>query len=219
MIDNLILKIVKYLKDRINGLNTYITPQTIHIDKTAKIEGSFIKGEVTIGKGSQLKNVHIDGIVSVGDYSFLSGPNINIHGKVNGVEIGNFCSIARNVDIQEHNHYVNNLTTSLFKKNFFDEPEKNEIYSKGKVVIGNDVWIGTQVVILSGTEIGNGAIIGSGCVVTKSIPDYAIVVGNPSKIIGFRFEEEVINRLRELKWWNLSLGEVNKLYENFKTKD
>ena len=68
--------------------------------------------------------------------------------------------------------------------------------------IGNDVWIGRSAIVLSGTSIGNGAVIGAGSVVTKDVPDYAIVAGNPAKLIRYRFDEQTIKELQSLKWWD-----------------
>jgi acetyltransferase-like isoleucine patch superfamily enzyme len=73
--------------------------------------------------------------------------------------------------------------------------------SKGGVVIGNDVWIATEAVIMSGVRIGDGAVIGARSVVTKDVPAYAIVAGNPARIVKFRFDQQTIARLLEIKWW------------------
>ena len=82
-------------------------------------------------------------------------------------------------------------------------------YAK-KVSIGNDVWIGCNAIIKKGIKIGNGAVIGAGSVVTKDVPAYAIVVGNPGKIIKYRFEDSIIKELKEIKWWNWSIEEITK---------
>ena len=70
------------------------------------------------------------------------------------------------------------------------------------VLIGNDVWIGLNAIILSGVQIGNGAVIGAGSVVVKNVPAYSIVAGNPAKVIGSRFSIEIIAKLEKIKWWN-----------------
>jgi acetyltransferase-like isoleucine patch superfamily enzyme len=83
----------------------------------------------------------------------------------------------------------------------------NEDKYKGHKIttIGNDVWIGANVFLVDGVKVGNGAIIGAGAVVTRGVPDYAIVGGVPAKIIKYRFKDELINSLQELKWWDKDL--------------
>ena len=83
--------------------------------------------------------------------------------------------------------------------------------NRGDTVIGNDVWIGQKTTILPGVHIGDGAIIGANTVVSKDVPPYAIVVGDPGVIKKYRFDEETINLLLELKWWDKPIEEVKKL--------
>jgi acetyltransferase-like isoleucine patch superfamily enzyme len=83
---------------------------------------------------------------------------------------------------------------------------------KEPVVIGNDVWIGTGAIILRGLSVGDGAVIGAGAVVTKDVPPYAIVAGNPARVIKYRFEEAVIKRIQASKWWEMSDGEIRDRY-------
>lgn len=79
----------------------------------------------------------------------------------------------------------------------------NDTVSYGKLTIGNDVWIGQYAVILPSCDyIGDGAVIGAGSIVTKNVPDYAIVAGNPAKVIKYRFSDEQIEQLKEIKWWD-----------------
>jgi virginiamycin A acetyltransferase len=84
-------------------------------------------------------------------------------------------------------------------------------HKKGDIVIGNGVWIGDSVIVLSGVHIGDGTVIGAGSVVTKSIPPYAIAVGNPAKVIKYRFDKEVIDVVSKIDWWN---WDRNKLVKN-----
>jgi virginiamycin A acetyltransferase len=81
--------------------------------------------------------------------------------------------------------------------------------AKGDVKVGNSVWIGDSVIILSGVTIGDGAILGAGSIVTKDIPAYAIAVGNPAKVIKYRFSEEVILFYQRIKWWDWSYSKIN----------
>lgn len=114
------------------------------------------------------------------------------------VIIGRYCSIAHNVYLGVSQHPMNHLSTGLLKME--SHPEKpQEKYT----VIGSDVWIGLNAVVMNGVHIGHGAVIGAGAIVTKDVPPYAIVGGVPAKIIKYRFDEEIINDLLELKWWEL----------------
>jgi len=83
--------------------------------------------------------------------------------------------------------------------------------SKGNVTIGNDVWLGNQCTVLSGVTIGDGAVVGSHCVVTKDIPPYSIVVGNPCHIIRKRFSDPQIEALLKIQWWNFPAEKINSL--------
>lgn len=118
-----------------------------------------------------------------------------------GLEIGSWVSIADDVKfLLGGNHDFDHLLTYPVA---FDEPDlANEFpiinITKGRIVIGNDVWIGSSAIILSGVNIGQGAVIGAGSVVTKDVPPYAIVGGNPAKIIRYRFNEELRKELTEL---------------------
>lgn len=118
------------------------------------------------------------------------------------VTIGRYCSFGRNVKVITNNHPYKLLSTHpYFYEAGFGFIKKNMI-SESVTVIENDVWIGESAIILPGCKrIGNGAIIGAGAVVTKDVPDYAIVGGNPAKVIKFRFSEEKIKQLLNEEWW------------------
>jgi acetyltransferase-like isoleucine patch superfamily enzyme len=120
------------------------------------------------------------------------------------LEIGSFCSFATEVKIfLGGEHRVDWVTTYPFNvlwetaKAFKGHPA-----TKGNVIIGNDVWVGDGAVILSGVNIGDGAVIGARSVVTKDVPAYGIVAGNPARLIKKRFNEEVIQQLLQIAWWN-----------------
>ncbi len=168
-----------------------------------------------------LKNVITNPDIEIGDYTiyndFVHNPcdfqknNVLYHYPVNHNRLlmGKFCSIACGAKFifTSANHSLKSLSTYPFPI-FFEEWEldvKNITDAwdnKGDIIIGNDVWIGYEAVILSGVTIGDGAIIGTRAVVTKDIPPYTIVGGVPAKLIRKRFDDAVIARLLELKWWD-----------------
>jgi acetyltransferase-like isoleucine patch superfamily enzyme len=121
--------------------------------------------------------------------------------------IGSFCSLASNITITGINHPINFVTTHPFlfysSRGFIleDRLELLDQNKNRKVIIEDDVWIGTNVTILPSVKICSGAIIGAGAVVTKDVPPYAIVAGNPAKVLKFRFGEKEIEKLLEIKWW------------------
>ena len=94
---------------------------------------------------------------------------------------------------------------------YFNETNP-EALSKGKIIVEDDVWIGMNAIILSGVKIGKGAVIGAGSVVSKDIPPYAIAVGNPCKVVKYRFSENIINKIKELKFDNIDESLKEKLY-------
>jgi len=131
-------------------------------------------------------------------------PKIFSWGEKATCQIGSFCSFAPGVKIYlGGEHRIDWTTTYPFNilwragKNISGHPK-----TKGDVVIGNDVWIGAEAVIMSGVNIGDGAVIGARSVVTKDIPPYSIAVGNPAVICEKRFSDDIIQSLMEIKWWN-----------------
>lgn len=151
--------------------------------------------------------------------------------------IGRYCSINPTAHIW-NNHPMNCITThpfldcpSFYKWEVYEE-RQNYIYKYGRyfhnakyedsplrdnqeVIIGNDVWIGANAVILPGVKIGNGAVIAAGAVVTKDVESYAVVGGVPAKVIKYRFKKEEINLLEQIKWWDWSVESIEKNVEIF----
>ncbi|REK69627.1 antibiotic acetyltransferase [Paenibacillus paeoniae] len=158
---------------------------------------------------------HICNGVTVGKYSY--GYKALCNGINNLVRIGAYCSINDTAQIVS-NHPVSFITTHPFlykHKNEIFSPErvpglleKDEVMdykdnsNNDDVIIGNDVWVGANVIILPSVTIGNGAVIAAGAVVTKNVPDYAVVAGVPAKIIKYRFAPEEIEALNKIQWWN-----------------
>ena len=127
------------------------------------------------------------------------------------IHIGNHCSIGSNCTFILSHHYTNRVSTSASPYSISSHGLGNtSSYSKGDIIIKNDVWIGTNCTILDGLIIGNGAVIAAGAVVVKSVPPYAIVGGNPAKHLRYRFSEEIIKQLEELQFWELDEKDVRK---------
>lgn len=203
---------LQYIRQKISSFlaNTnYLSLQKgSMIHKSVKLKGVRLKGKIVIAEKARLSGVRMMGKVSVGRYTVINGPNTVIHTKIHPVEIGSFCSIAKDVSIQEYDHDVSRISTYYFRSNIFQEDKIHEHISRGPIKIGNDVWIGTKAVILSGVTIGNGAVIGANAVVTRDVPAYAIVGGAPAKVIKYRFEDDVIEALQKLAWWDWPLSKI-----------
>ena len=146
--------------------------------------------------------------------------HINHGGLIQNCTIGRYCAIGTNVKIGNGEHPTNwlSINSCQFVEKFhsYDKILKNKITIKEwqaykHTYIGNDVWIGANVFIKDGVTIGDGAIIGACTVVTKDVPPYAIVVGNPGKIIRYRFSQEIIDELLKLKWWEYDISEFGEV--------
>jgi acetyltransferase-like isoleucine patch superfamily enzyme len=137
---------------------------------------------------------------------------LNFGGLNSILKIGNFCSIATGVTImlggEHHAEWITTYPFNLVLENV--HCQNPNPYTKGDVIIGNDVWIGRKTLILSGVTIGDGAIVGARSVVTKDVAPYSIVAGNPAKLIRKRFDEKTIEKLLEIKWWNWDLEKIKK---------
>lgn len=135
-------------------------------------------------------------LVSVGDYSYGPIALYTYGTEGEGLEIGAYCSIAKDVKfILGGNHKTDCLMTFPVK-NKFGPHQENETLTKGKIILEADVWIGVGATILSGVRLGQGCVVAAGSVVTKSFPDFAIVGGNPARIIKMRFDEKVLQALK-----------------------
>lgn len=133
--------------------------------------------------------------------------------------IGKFCAIAKGIEfiMSGANHRIDSITTYPFNimGNGWEKsaPSLSDLKLKGDTIIGNDVWIGQNVTILPAVHIGDGAIIGANSVVAKNIPPYSVAVGNPCEVKRKRFDEDLIEYLLQIKWWNWNAEKIFKNME------
>jgi len=145
----------------------------------------------------------------IGEWTY-GRPTIIEFGEGATLHIGRFCSIAAGVKIfLGGEHRVDWVTTYPFNVMLRQEKQfPGHPHTKGNVFIGNDVWIGNDVLILSGVTIGDGAVVGAGSVVTKNVPAYSIVAGNPARLIRSRFPEDVVRDLENIAWWTWDMSDI-----------
>jgi acetyltransferase-like isoleucine patch superfamily enzyme len=167
-----------------------------------KLRRKFIIGPAFTSKDPEYKKYPI------GEYTY-GFPEIITFRLNDKVEIGKFCSIAKGVKIfLGGNHKIYAPTTSPLPDILGGTVEKSN--SKGDIIIGNDVWIGYEAVILSGVKIGDGAIIGARAVVTKDVEPYSIIVGNPGREVKKRFDDKTIKKLLQIKWWDWPIEKIKE---------
>ncbi|MBQ4060089.1 MAG: CatB-related O-acetyltransferase [Lachnospiraceae bacterium] len=160
--------------------------------------------------------------IIVGDFTYIANSDfeshVSHHYEWNGDKliIGKFCQIASGVEFVMNgaNHQMNAVSTFPFytlEGWNMEAPTMSNMPLKGDTIIGNDVWIGQNAVILPGVKIGDGAIIGANAVVGSNVAPYTIVVGNPAKEIRKRFDNELIELMLKFKWWDKPIDEIDKL--------
>ena len=194
MLKQIIKNLLLYFKNKKKGVVSY-TP--------------YISLKTSIGTNTTIENnSQIDEYTNIGENVYI-GRNCYL----TKVDIGNYCSIANNVSIGQGEHNLDNISTSsLFYNEAYSELTKKDC------ILGNDVWIGVDSIILRGVTIGNGAVVGANSVVTKDVPPYAIVVGSPATVIKFRFDENTINQIEKSQWWELDLESAKEAIKNLEKK-
>lgn len=186
----------------------YYFPKILKKLSLYSCKGCNIHKLVKICGKSELLNSNIDRYTYIG-YST----------QIVNADIGAFCSIASNCIIGQYSHPLTWVSTSpvfnrnknILKKNF----AKNKYEENKKILIGNDVWIGSNVIVKAGVKICDGAVIGMGAVLTKDVGAYEVWAGNPAKLIGKRFSDEVIDELLKIKWWKWTEDNLEKRGRDF----
>jgi acetyltransferase-like isoleucine patch superfamily enzyme len=145
-------------------------------------------------------------------YHIISYDSRKSDGEMPKIKIGKYCSIAINCSFILSNHVTNRFTTAPFYTgHMFPHGKGNKTsYSKGDIIICNDVWIGANCSIIDGITIGNGAVIAAGSVVIKNVEPYSIVGGNPAKHIKYRLPEDIIKRIEATRFWELPIEQIQK---------
>lgn len=217
----------RYLKATRKGIKRNVTIEKSRIagllsaESGSCVKNSSLSGEVVLGKRVGIFGVNLSGKIQVGRYVTVNGPGSSIISKSpDGLVIGSFCSFARGLYLIDYNHNIESCSTYYIHRNLIDAgPDdqfvwhgsaEKDVTVKGCVRIGSDVWVGSGCTILPGCNIGHGAIIAANSTVTKDVPPYAIVGGNPAKLIRFRFEKSIITRLLDIKWWDWSEESIRK---------
>lgn len=182
------------------------------VDPTAKLHDTTLGAYTEVGPRTILHEVAMD------DYSYVVND-----AQITYTTIGKFCSIAAMTRINPGNHPMHRASQAHFTYRasaYFaaenDDAEFFEWRRQHHVHIGHDVWIGHGAIILPGRNIGTGAVIAAGAIVTKDVPAYAIVGGNPARIIKRRFPEDVTGRLAELAWWDWDHETLRRALPDFR---
>ena len=160
--------------------------------------------------------------ILVGDFTYIADTDFESHvshfypWSRDKLIIGKFCQIAAGVEfvMNDANHQMNAVSTFPFytlEGWEMEPPALKDMPFKGDTVIGNDVWIGQNAVVLPGVHISDGAIIGANSVIGCDVAPYTIVIGNPAKELRKRFDAELIDLMLRLKWWDKSIEEINSL--------
>lgn len=156
--------------------------------------------------------------ITIGEHSKAFPDQLLIFGPDDTIQMGRFSGLSVGAKVLGGGeHFLDNVAMFSLKSFHFQEIEEiaKDIYAKGPTIIGNDVVIGVNALVISGVKIGDGAVVGAGSVVTKDVPPYAIVAGNPARIIKYRFSQEQIKALLRIRWWDWTIEEIKEFKEYF----
>lgn len=207
-----------------------ISGDNVLLYKDVRIVDSEIESDCIVGDFSRVTHSRLKGFNRIDRnclvyhseferFSYLGSASVIMHSK-----IGKFCSLSWGITIGPANHDYEYLSTHDFLYNDFyglKPLSEKPVYDRFQKItqVGNDVWVGTNVTILNGVKIGDGAVIGANSIVTKDVPPYAIVAGNPGKVVKFRFEEKYIRELLAVQWWDMPEEKIKTHFELFTSKD
>lgn len=188
---------------------------TPHVDASANVRGSELGAYCEVGARTILTEV------TMGDYSYVVNDS-----QITYTTIGKFCSIAAMTRINPGNHPMHRPTQAHFTYRasaYFPGESDDEAFFAWRrsyhITIGHDVWIGHGAIVLPGRNIGTGAVIAAGAIVTKDVPAYTIVAGNPARPLRRRFPEAITERLVALEWWNWDHESLRLALPDFRTLD
>jgi acetyltransferase-like isoleucine patch superfamily enzyme len=203
----------------------YCLRHKIHLKFPEIVKGIYKKRNIFLfKKGERIKfteDVWVEEYASMPRKSFCSmGAYSYACSKLpNNLKTGRFCSLAAGVRVMGPQHPIHRFTTSpLTYHDFFPKVAQEQFgetlniagfdYMPEATVLGHDVWVGEHAVLKGGITVGNGAIIAANAVVTSDVPPYAIVAGIPARVIKYRFEKSIINRLQSIQWWNYKITDL-----------
>ncbi|WP_100959191.1 chloramphenicol acetyltransferase [Bosea sp. FBZP-16] len=182
------------------------------IDPTANVR------DAVLGRYTEIGARTVFAESTLGDYSYVVNDSNIIY-----TTIGKLCSIAAHTRINPGNHPMQRASQAHFTYRasaYFEDAQDEAAFFDWRrstpVTIGHDVWIGHGAIVLAGRSIGTGAVVAGGAVVTKDVPDYTIVAGNPARIIRRRFPEEIAERLKALAWWDWEHAALRTALDDFR---
>lgn len=199
--------------------NKFHIDESVMIYHRAEVKNSNISKNSYIGESSRVRECNIGKFVRIDRNNFITHTTIEDYSYTGSFDmifnsrIGKFCSISYGVTIGPPEHDYERLSMHPFiYDNYYNILKSTDLLENNKLnkklIIGNDVWIGCNSTILRGVTIGDGAVIGANSLVKHDIPPYAIVVGNPARIIKYRFSEDIIVKLKQVQWWNWDIDKI-----------